>query len=189
MPSWVLNWTQILTLIASSLAALWAKQLANVKEEIIRAKNAQITMLKDELERVGGELSKCQEAPSRFKKYYDDSLAQYAEIHDGLQRKLEETVKQLDDKDREIRELLTRNTALTEHQRELLETRNGLQRQIGAIQVLAEQIKPIGERPQPEGSEGGSGFDPLGMAAQTFGAAMGQVGGTFGQLLKTFGIG
>lgn len=82
-------------------------------------------------------------SPERIQKWYEDRLGQYERIHDALHKDLAVAVEELDRKDLEVRELLAKNTSLSESERKVLESRNNLQRQIGAIQFQAEQMKPL----------------------------------------------
>jgi chromosome segregation ATPase len=102
-----MEWLYIISAIASSLAAVlawaaklwWGREFASAKDEIIKAKEVQIELLKDEINSLK-ELT-----PMKVREYFLSVREQMEEYNDLLKNQLDEAQKELNKKQEEIENL------------------------------------------------------------------------------------
>lgn len=143
LPSSISQVVQVVTLVASAAAAVvaWVVKLrmsdefARAKEEVVKAKEAQIQFLERELARV-------ESFPKRLEDFYKSTLDEYAKIHDKLKSDLDLKTQELELKNAAIAELLKKNTALSDKDRQLLQDRAELRREVDSIKQEAEILDP-----------------------------------------------
>jgi prefoldin subunit 5 len=129
--NWVL-WIYAVSALASAFAAVlawaaklwWAKEFSSAKDEIIKAKDAQIERLKGEIDSVRGytgdivkakdtqieslknEIQSIKEmTPMKIREYFHSVKEQLEEYIDKLKRQLDEANKQIEEKSEEINAL------------------------------------------------------------------------------------
>ena len=111
--NWIL-WIYAISALASALAAVlawaaklwWAKEYSAAKDEIIKAKDAQIETLKNEIQNLR-ELT-----PMKIREYFLSIKEQLEEYNDKLQEELKTAYEEIEKKDSEIRHLLESNQGL-----------------------------------------------------------------------------
>lgn len=104
--NWIL-WIYAISALASALAAVlawaaklwWAKEYSAAKDEIIKAKDAQIETLKTEIQNLR-ELT-----PMKIREYFLSVKEQLEEYNDKLQEEVKTAYEEVEKKDSEIRHL------------------------------------------------------------------------------------
>jgi predicted nucleic acid-binding Zn-ribbon protein len=104
--NWIL-WVYAISALASALAAVlawaaklwWAKEYSAAKDEIIKAKDAQIETLKNEIQNLR-ELT-----PMKIREYFLSVKEQLEEYNDKLQGELKTAYEEIEKKDSEISQL------------------------------------------------------------------------------------
>lgn len=108
--NWML-WVYAISALASALAAVlawasklwWAKEYSAAKDETIKAKDAQIETLKNEIQNLR-ELT-----PMKLREYFLSVKEQLEEYNDILQGKLKKAQEEIEKKDSEIRDMVEKN--------------------------------------------------------------------------------
>lgn len=103
-----IQWIYAITALASAVAAIlawvaklrWAKEYSAAKDETIKAKDAQIETLKNEIQNLR-ELT-----PMKLREYFLSVKEQLEEYNDKLQEELKTAYVEIEKKDSEIRHLL-----------------------------------------------------------------------------------
>lgn len=103
----IMEWLYVISAIASSLAAVlawaaklwWSKEYGAAKDEIIRAKEAQIEALKGEIE------SLKEMTPMKIREYFLSVRQQLEEYNDALNGELDEARKEIAEKNAAIKKL------------------------------------------------------------------------------------
>ena len=142
-----MEWLYVISALASAVAAAlawaaklwWSKEYAAAKDEIIRAKDAQIALLDKEIQNLR-ELT-----PMKIREYFLSVRKQLEEYNELLNKELEEARKEIEDKNIEIEHLKSEDVNKSdevinvEKKRDLIQkTANSLENQLG---TLREQFK------------------------------------------------
>lgn len=133
-----MEWLYIISAIASSLAAVlawmaklwWSKEFAAAKDEVIRAKEAQIELLKNEIDNLR-ELN-----PIKIREYFLSVREQLEEYNDSLRAELDEAKKEIESKEIQLTALHSDGSKKQAEINRLVNEREGLIKSTNSIESL-----------------------------------------------------
>jgi hypothetical protein len=148
----IVEWLQVGTAFASAVAAVlawaakiwWGREFSAAKDEIIRAKDAQIEVLNREIDSLR-ELT-----PMKLREYFLSMRKQLEEYNDFLKDKLEEANCELAKKDSAILRLRNEGAKKKEEIQKLESERNQIERIAKAASSLSSRLQEVKQKYESE---------------------------------------
>ena len=144
-----MEWLLVVTAIANAIAAVlawaaklwWGKEYGAAKDEIIRAKDAQI-------ETLDSQLSSLRElTPMRIREYFISVRQQLEEYNDLLQRQLDEAAQEIERKNKQIMELAAVGDAQAGEIERLQIKRRDIEAAAARLQIERDSLAEMYESP------------------------------------------
>ncbi|MDO9371513.1 MAG: hypothetical protein Q7U07_02825 [Gammaproteobacteria bacterium] len=140
-----MEWIYVISAIASSIAAVlawaaklwWSKEYGAAKDEIIKAKEAQIEALKGEIE------SLKEMTPMKIREYFLSVRQQLEEYNDALNGELDEARKEIEGKNAEIKKLQSEGAQKSNEVAKLVSERDKIE---SAAKNLETQLSGLKEK-------------------------------------------